>query len=425
MKHVLQVLKFEYLSCVKSKSFIISTVIFMLLILLTTFIPGIVISMSSSKEDGKSDGGKKPVIAVMNNAYEENDTVISVFGKYYPNCDIKTDNKDVEDIKSKVDSSEYEFGIILDTPVKYTYITKNNALMNKSSEMVNTVVTDIFRTVSFEKLGVSADDAGKILNTPMTVNTITTGVDQTKNYWSTYILIMMLYMATVMYGQMVSQSVVSEKNTRAMEMLITCAKPSHLMFGKIIGSGLAGLTQLSLILLTAVGSVSAIGSNSIPKEILEFINFPIPILLYAVLFFILGYFIYAFLLGAFSSLASRSEDLNTLTSPIMIVYVAAFMIVIMSMGSDSLNGTLMIVCSYIPFTAPVAMFARVALVNVSFIEIILSILVQLISVYLLGMLASAIYRIGVLLYGNPPKPAEIVKLLKEQYKANKAIKEKK
>ena len=166
----------------------------------------------------------------------------------------------------------------------------------------------------------------------------------------------------------------------------------------------------------AVGSVSAIGSNSIPKEILEFINFPIPILLYAVLFFILGYFIYAFLLGAFSSLASRSEDLNTLTSPIMIVYVAAFMIVIMSMGSDSLNGTLMIVCSYIPFTAPVAMFARVALVNVSFIEIILSILVQLISVYLLGMLASAIYRIGVLLYGNPPKPAEIVKLLKEQYK---------
>lgn len=424
MKHILQVLKFEYLSCVKSKSFIISTIIFMLLIMFTAFIPAIISSVVSEGEKGSGEGHKR-IIAVMNNAYEENDTVTAVFGKYYPNYDIKTDSKDIEDIKNKVDSSEYEFGVVLDTPVSYTYITKNNSMMSRNSEILNTVITDVFRTVSFEKAGISAEETGKILNARISSSTITTGVDQTKNYWSAYILIMMLYMAIVMYGQMVSQSVVSEKNSRAMEMLITCAKPSHLMFGKIIGSGLAGLTQLCVILLTALGSVSTIGANSIPKEILEFINFPIPIVLYAVLFFILGYFIYSFLLGALSSLASRSEDLNTLTSPLMILYVAAFMIVITSMGADSLNGTLMIVCSYIPFTAPIAMFARVALVNVSVIEIILSILVQLISIYLFGMLASAIYRIGVLMYGNPPKPAEIVKLLREQYKANKAIKEKK
>ena len=405
MKHILQVLKFEYLSCVKSKSFIISTIIFMLLIMFTAFIPAIISSVVSEGEKGSGEGHKR-IIAVMNNAYEENDTVTAVFGKYYPNYDIKTDSKDIEDIKNKVDSSEYEFGVVLDTPVSYTYITKNNSMMSRNSEILNTVITDVFRTVSFEKAGISAEETGKILNARISSSTITTG-------------------AIVMYGQMVSQSVVSEKNSRAMEMLITCAKPSHLMFGKIIGSGLAGLTQLCVILLTALGSVSTIGANSIPKEILEFINFPIPIVLYAVLFFILGYFIYSFLLGALSSLASRSEDLNTLTSPLMILYVAAFMIVIMSMGADSLNGTLMIVCSYIPFTAPIAMFARVALVNVSAIEIILSILVQLISIYLFGMLASAIYRIGVLMYGNPPKPAEIVKLLREQYKANKAIKEKK
>ena len=71
----------------------------------------------------------------------------------------------------------------------------------------------------------------------------------------------------------------------------------------------------------------------------------------------------------------------------------------------------------------VKLFARIVLSDVAVYEIIISVAVQLISVYLLGMLAAAIYRIGVLMYGNPPKPSEIVKMLKEQYKANKAVKE--
>ena len=210
---------------------------------------------------------------------------------------------------------------------------------------------------------------------------------------------------------------------RAEGMLITCARPSHLMFGKVIGSGLAGLTQLVLILSTALVSINTVSKDTLPTEIMDFLNFPLATVLYALLFFVLGYFIYSFLLGALSSLASRSEDLNTLISPVMILFIAAFLIVVMAINSDSVNGTLMVVCSYIPFTAPLAMFARIVLSDVAVYEIIISVAVQLISVYLLGMLAAAIYRIGVLMYGNPPKPSEIVKMLKEQHKANKAVKE--
>jgi len=234
---------------------------------------------------------------------------------------------------------------------------------------------------------------------------------------------MILYMAIVMYGQMVSQSVVTEKNTRAMEMLITCAKPTHLMFGKVIGSGLAGLTQLVVIIATAFASLKTISLKSLPENLSDMLSMPPSTVIYALIFFITAYFIYAFLLGSLSSLASRSEDLNTLTTPVMMVFVAAFMIVMMSMTSD-INNTLMIVCSYIPFTAPIAIFARIALSDVAFYEIIISIIIQLVSIYLLGMLAAAIYRIGVLMYGNPPKFSEIIKLLKEQHKTNKAIKEK-
>ena len=220
---------------------------------------------------------------------------------------------------------------------------------------------------------------------------------------------------------MVSQSVVTEKNTRAMEMLITCAKPTHLMFGKVLGSGLAGLTQLVVIMGTALVSIKTISLKSLPEGMSEMLTMPVSTVIYALIFFITAYFIYAFLLGSLSSLASRSEDLNTLTTPVMMIFVAAFMIVMVSMTSD-INNTLMIVCSYIPFTAPIAMFARIALSDVAFYEIIISIVVQVVSIYLLGMLAAAIYKIGVLMYGKPPKFSEIFKLLREQHRENKALK---
>lgn len=417
MKHILQIFKFEYLSCVKAKSFIISTAIFMVLILGMTFIPAIIASVQSSKET--KDGEKaKPVIAIIDKAYGS-DAVKTTFGKYYSDSDILVVDEDIEAVKDKVDGSEYNFAVVLDTPSSYTYITKNNSMISNNAQTINSAVTEIFRITSLQKLGVSADDTDKVLNTQLTSRTITTGVDQTKNYISTYIIILMLYMAIIMYGQMVSQSVVSEKNTRAMEMLITCAKPSHLMFGKVFGSGLAGLTQLVLIIATAIVSVNTIGSNSIPDAILEYLHLPISTALYALLFFTLGYFIYSFLLAAFASLASRSEDLNTLISPVMIIYIAAFMLIIISINSDAANSPIMVVCSYIPFTAPIAMFTRIALADVSIIEIVISIVVQIISVYLLGMLSAAIYRVGVLMYGKPPKPAEIIRLLKAQRSTNK------
>ncbi len=419
MKHILQVLRFEYIGCIKTKSFIISTVIFMALIVLMTFLPGIIISIQSSSQPEESD--IKPVIALSDKAYQKSSVVKKAFEEAYKGYDIQFTEESTDEIKKAVDSQKYFFGLVLNDPLSYTYITKNNSLMSNDTEQISSVLKGVYQTVSLEKLGITPEVSEKIFSAQVQGTTLTTGTDQTKNYWSTYLLMMILYMAIIMYGQMVSQSVVSEKNTRAMEMLITCAKPSHLMFGKVIGSGLAGLTQMVIIVSTALISMKSVSTDMIPEQIRDFLNFPLETVLYALLFFILGYFIYSFLLGALSSLASRSEDLNTLISPVMLLVVAAFMIVIMAINTGTLDSTLMIVCSYIPFTAPIAMFARISLSDVAPWEIILSVGVQLVSVYLLGMLASAIYRIGVLMYGKAPKPGEIVKLLKEQHRTNKKL----
>ncbi len=422
MKHILQVFKFEYLSCIKNKAFVIITIILMALILLVSFLPGIIMGIGSDGNAGNSES-KNPVIAVQKNKYYDDELIKSEFSKCYEGYDIEMTDENQNTIKEKVDDTTYDFAVIINSPTSYTYITKNNSsFISDSSYMLSETIKSIYKIDSLKKYGLSYEQSDKILNVEITSKTISTGTDQSKNYISTYVLIMILYMAIIMYGQLVSNSVIAEKNSKAMEMLITCAKPSHLMFGKIFGSGLAGLTQLVAIALVGTFSVSTVSKSSLPSEIADMISFPISTIFYALLFFILAYFIYSFLLGALSSLASRTEDLNTLITPVMLIFVAAFMIVIISMNSGTVDSVLMKVCSYIPFTASITLFARIAMSDVAVWEIIISVAIQLVSIYLLGILASAIYRMGVLMYGKPPKFSEIFKMLKEQYKQNKLIK---
>ena len=293
MKHILQVLKFEYLNCIKNKAFIITTVIIMILILGISFVPAIILDMKDSETS--NDVGNMNIIGIINNAYEDDEIVRNSFEKDYPHSVVQVTKESLEEVKAKVDKSEYTFGVVLNTPISFTYITKNNSIMSEETMYITGAVQRIYRSVNFEKLGVDYDRTNAILDVPIVSEVVTTGTDQTRNYFSTYVLVMILYMAIVMYGQMVSQSVVTEKNTRAMEMLITCAKPTHLMFGKVLGSGLAGLTQLVVIMGTALVSIKTISMKSLPEGMSEMLTMPVSTVIYALIFFITAYFIYAFL----------------------------------------------------------------------------------------------------------------------------------
>lgn len=411
------VLGFEYSSIVKNKAFIISTIFIVALLALASFLPALIIAISSSS--GDEEETEKPKIAVVNNAYESDDVIIKSMQSQFEGYDIETLD-DENKAKEGVSSSEYSFAVVLDQPLEYRYITFTQSIYDTTTETVDTAVVSAYRTTELEKKGVSAGESAQLLSASAKNSVITLGTDQTSAYLSTYILIMALYMAILAYGQLVSNSVVTEKSTRAMEMLITCASPSDLMFGKVIGAGLAGLTQAAVILGVGTVSMSTM-SSTLPAELKSILSFPIESALYAVLFFVLAYFIYAFSLAAIASLASRTEDLNSLMTPVMLVIVFAFMIVVIGINSGDLNSTLMVVTSYIPFTAPLSMFARISMSDVAAWEIIISIVIQIVSVFIIGKLAAAIYRIGVLLYGKPPRLGEVFKMAfgtKSHHKAN-------
>ena len=138
----------------------------------------------------------------------------------------------------------------------------------------------------------------------------------------------------------------------------------------------------------------------------------------ALLFFVLGYFLYAFMFGAIGSLASRTEDVNTTVLPVMFGFIIAFMVVMMSMASGNIDNAVMRFCSYLPFTSPMAMFVRIAMSSPEWYEIVISVILLITSSWLIGVAAARVYRLGVLMYGKPPKFGELMRVLKAARKAS-------
>ena len=182
------------------------------------------------------------------------------------------------------------------------------------------------------------------------------------------------------------------------------------MFGKVLASCIAGLIQLVAVFGTALVfyniNKGAWGDNRIIESIF---NIPVELFAYMLVFFVLGFLIYAFLYGAIGSTASKLEDINTSVMPITFLFIIAFFVVIFSMTSGSVDNTLMKVCSYIPFTSPMAMFTRICMSTVAWYEIAISIAILIVSTIGVGCIAAKIYRVGVLLYGTTPKIGAVIK----------------
>ena len=223
-------------------------------------------------------------------------------------------------------------------------------------------------------------------------------------------MIFALYMVILLYGQMVATNVATEKSSRAMEVLITSAKPTSMMFGKVIASCLAGLIQLVAVFGSALVfynlNKAYWGDNMIIDSIF---NIPTELFVYMLVFFILGFLIYAFMFGAVGSTASKLEDINTSVMPITLLFIIAFIVVVTSMSSGNIDNTLMTVCSFIPFTSPMAMFTRICMSTVPLYEILISIAILIGSTVGIGIISAKIYRVGVLMYGTTPKLGAILK----------------
>ncbi len=408
MKQFGKILKFELKSFFTNKIFVGITVFLVIAIAVAMFIPSIT---NAFKKDGEGDQNEfKDVMLLKSYSLETSDIMKDMFSASFPDYKVKITLDEIDVIKNQIKDGEAYCAFVMTSPTEYKYYVENMSLYDGNIEIANDLLRDVYRFSIMLESGMSEEEVQKAINIQVVGDVENLGKDQTSTYFYTYIMIFALYMVILLYGQMVTTNVATEKSSRAMELLITSANPVSMMFGKVLASCIAGLIQLSLVFGSALLfyniNKSDWGDNSIISSIF---NIPIELLVYMLVFFVLGFLIYAFLFGAIGSTASKLEDINTSTMPLMFMFVIAFTAVMSSMSSGNVDSTLMKVCSYIPFTSPMAMFTRIAMSNVSFYEIIISIIILISSTIGVGVLSAKIYRVGVLLYGTTPKISSIIK----------------
>lgn len=410
MKQFFTIFKYELKNFFKNKAFVGTTIFFVAILALVMFFPRITESFDIGFDD-KSEDEKEIMLIVAEND-EHAKLIAENFAPAFPEYKVMA-HGEIESAKEMIVSEEAYCAFDVRSLTSFTYYVNNYSISDMNMETAAEIMKNVYFIDSLMSAGVSPETAVEILSAPIEYTSESLGKDQVMNFFYAYIMIFALYMVILLYGQMVATNVASEKSSRAMELLITSAKPTAMMFGKVLSACLAGLTQLVAVFGSALLFFNINkdywGDNEIATMLLDI---PPELVGFMLVFFLLGFLIYAFLFGAIGSMASKVEDINTMVTPVMLMFIFAFIVVMTSMGSGSVDSGLMKFCSFFPFTSPMAMFTRIALSTIPAYQIIISVAILAISIVGVGFVSAKIYRMGVLLYGKPPKIKEIIKMLK-------------
>ena len=249
-----------------------------------------------------------------------------------------------------------------------------------------------------------------------------------------------IFLFLVIYGGLLMRSVLEEKTSRVVEIIVSSVKPFELMMGKIIAVGLVGLTQFAIWLVLVIGIMMAmqpffagdidpamiadmtnglntpavenlsVGTdNCVQEAIYNFINWPILLILFVV-YFIGGYLLYGSLFAIVGAASDSEADTQQLLIPVllplMFVYFLSFSIIGNADGAAAIWG------SQIPFSSPIIMLQRVATGTVGIWEVVISLILLAGTFVLTTYLAGKVYRVGILLYGKKASWREIIKWIK-------------
>lgn len=410
MKQFRTVFNFELKNYLKNKVFVGMTVFLVAAIAVAMFFPQISSAFGSVKPTEEEE---KPEMLIMAQTDELSEVYCDIFASAFPEYDVCS-IESMSYLEKKIETGLSECAFVITGDTSYKYYVNSLSMYDYNTGIADEILLNLYQSKTMAENGIPAEKVNEILTAQIKNETVDLGKDQMSNFLYTYIMIFALYMVVLIYGQMIATNVATEKSSRAMELLITSVNPLSMLFGKIIASCLAGLIQLAAIFGSAIVFYNINkeywSDNEIIKSIFEI---PGEIFAYLLLFFVLGFFIYAFIYGAVGSIATKVEDINTTSLPINVISIVSIYAVIISFASGNADGTIMKICSFIPFTSPMAMFARISMSTVPAHEIIISVLILVCSVISIGIFSSKIYRVGVLLYGNTPKLGTLLKAMKK------------
>lgn len=412
MKRFSTVFEFELMSYIKNKSFVITTILVAVLLGAATFLPRFIdmsdmLGISSEEEISSDEGNEEPgVIGLVDEKGYFSDT--SILEQAFPNTEFTVMNS-VKDLKKSVEQEETEAGFYVVDDMNYHYYVLNRDMSDERRFIFDELLEMVHKQNYCQENNLDYETFAANYEAPVNCNEEVLGKDAADNFWYCYALVIIIFMMIIMYGVMIATSVTSEKSNRSIEVLVTSIDSKYLLFGKVFAGAFAVVVQLTLILGTALVGYG-INHEVWGDKLDMLLDIPANVLITFGIFGIGGFLFYAFLYGALGALVSKTEDINKSVGPLQMIIMIVYFAVLLQL--ENVDGTIMKVCSYLPFSSYSAMFVRVGMGKVAAWEIVISAIVLYVSIFLAGWIGAKIYRMGTLRYGNPIKFSNALKDIK-------------
>ena len=433
MNHLPLIIKREYLAKVKNKSFILMTFLSPLFIVALLSLIAYLISVNNEKVR---------TISVLDESGILSETLISSDQILYESLN----GMDLEDAKTTSNSNK-AYGLLHVPDLALEDVSEKIKFYSKESpslSLISSLESKIEKRIGELKLKKMGVDLSKISASKTYVNINQEDFEGVKTSKAGSFLKLifgaaagyLLFMFIIIYGNLIMRSVIEEKSSRIIEVIISSVKPIQLMLGKIFGTSLAGITQFAIwVILIAIlsfaasnffgidlsanpqqemitAAVSDVNANSeLQALIAELHSLPLINLIVAfVLFFVGGYLLYSSLYAAIGAAVDNETDTQQFLMPVVILLVVGFYVGFFTALEDP-HGTISVVFSYIPFTSPIVMLIRIPF-GVPIWEQILSLSVLIFSFLVTVWIAAKIYRVGILMHGKKPSYKDLIKWLK-------------
>jgi ABC-2 type transport system permease protein len=417
MEKLKAIIKREYLTRVRSKGFIIGTLLSPLFMTSLFFVPFLV---------GRSALPDKYRIAVLDQSgddflFESLGRALSPTNSRQPRYELwREEVKSQEELEARrqelslrIAGKQLDGYVILPREAlrqeEIKFYTKNASSFSNSArleEAINTAISE--RRIAQE--GLDAERVRDLIKSVRLRVVNERGESERGRVMLAFTLVMFIYITVLIYGVTVLRGVMEEKQSRIVEILLASVRPFDLMLGKIIGIGLVGLTQYLIwaffgVAISAMTAGAAFGASGFRMP-----RISVSLMIFFVIYYLLGYFLYATLYAMVGAIVSTEDDGQQVQWPISMTFAAS--LVISGLAMENPNSAVVTVLSLIPFFGPSLMFLRVALGAAPAWQIVASISLLVGTIIAVTWLTARVYRAGMLMYGKRPTLPELVKWLK-------------
>ncbi|MFJ8261806.1 ABC transporter permease [Rummeliibacillus sp. NPDC094406] len=398
MRNFFLVFKQSFQERVTSKSYLLTTISLILISVLAISLPSILDNFSNKKEK---------VVVLDQTA----NITVEELNQGLRSWDWEEGSEDKLETYKKDAQAGDILGLYIISAVDNNYTIE---YYSKSSDVqLNSELTSYIQTKKIQQIALKnnlsvADQ--QTLFTPIEVEKQQFTAENEASIFVTYLMLMFILMAIMMYGTTIATGVASEKASRVMEVMVTKVNPLAMIFGKIFGIALASLVQFTAFF----GAVALYLKSGIVKPAESLGNFDLNLsaltiqhCVYFFIFFLLGYFLYASIYAVFGSMVSRPEELNGTTMPVTILLMASAFSGILFV-IDNPTSVLAKVLAIFPFTSPFNMIILVMKNAASGLELTISILALVITTFALGYMAAKVYPKGILHFGENLKLRQLL-----------------